>query len=44
MIAYLVRRIARAVSTLLGTTLILFVLVRVVPRSVDTARAMRRTR
>jgi peptide/nickel transport system permease protein len=30
-IAYLVRRIARAVSTLLGTTLILFVLVRVVP-------------
>ena len=31
MIAYLVRRIARAVSTLLGTTLILFVLVRVVP-------------
>jgi len=31
MTAYLVRRILRALSTLLGTTLILFVLVRVVP-------------
>ena len=31
MIVYLVRRIARAFTTLLGTTLILFILVRVVP-------------
>jgi peptide/nickel transport system permease protein len=31
MTAYLVRRVLRALSTLLGTTLILFVLVRVVP-------------
>src|SRR2546426_8574685 len=31
MIGYLVRRVLRAVTTLLGTTLIIFVLVRVVP-------------
>ena len=31
MTGYLVRRLLRAVSTLLGTTLILFILVRVVP-------------
>ena len=31
MIGYVVRRVARALTTLLGTTLILFVLVRVVP-------------
>src|SRR5215510_7268246 len=31
MTGYLVRRLLRAVSTLLGTTLVLFVLVRVVP-------------
>lgn len=31
MIGYLIRRVLRAMSTLLGTTLILFVLVRVVP-------------
>src|SRR2546425_9968050 len=31
MVGYLVRRVLRAVTTLLGTTLIIFVLVRVVP-------------
>src|SRR5947199_8164079 len=31
MIAYLTRRVLRALTTLLGTTLILFILVRVVP-------------
>ena len=31
MIGYVVRRVLRAITTLLGTTLIIFVLVRVVP-------------
>ena len=31
MIGYVIRRVLRSVTTLLGTTLIIFVLVRVVP-------------